>query len=121
MTSKDASDTKTLARRCLVVVCKEKRSKRSDNSDSKEKEVEPPVGKELYDQWIDVNKDCFWNPHLEESIRNLKFVGHLQPYTLLISGRDIYLDTVRNAWGRRSLRPPSGLVLHRVGKSECKQ
>lgn len=116
MAAKEEHTTKTLVRRCLVFVLKEKKAKKLDKSDDKDVH-ETPTGKELFDQWVDANKDCFWNPHLEESIRNLKYVGYLQPYTILVSGRDIYLDTVRNAWGRRSLRAPQNLVLHRVGKS----
>ena len=123
MTAKEG-DMKQLLRRSLVLVFKVKpvhqQSSSSPSSGGKDQSTPPPppptTGHELYDQWIQRNKDCHWNPHLEESVRNLKFVGYLLPHTLLVGGRDIYLDTVRNAWSRRSLRAPHSLTLHRVGE-----
>lgn len=76
----------------------------------------PTAGKNIFESFQAENSGCYWNPHLEESVRNLKFIGQIHPSTLLISGRDIYLDTVRNAFARRVLRPPSGFSLHKVGK-----
>ena len=73
-------------------------------------------GWDIFNDFVGENKDCYWNPHLEESIRNLQYIGYLHPTTLLVGGRDIYIDTVRGAWTRRVLRPPKGFNIVRVGK-----
>ena len=127
--------------RCLVIVFKTKRDRKSDACVSKSTDVAgevggsgrpasphhpgpdagldptgPHSGKALFDSFLTENKDCYWNPHLEESVKNLKYIGLIHPNTLMVCGRDIYLDTVRNAWARRVLQAPGGYSIHRVGK-----
>ncbi len=72
--------------------------------------------KALFDKFQEENKDCYWNPHLEESVKNMKYIGCIHPSTLLICGRDIYLDTVKSAWARKVLRAPANFYLLQVGK-----
>ena len=104
--------------KCLVIVFKEKRSKKYEDQNSK-----IPLGDEtsLFEQFIDENKECYWNPHLEESINNIRHLGFIQPHSLLIGGRDIYIETIRAAWSRRVLRAPGSLVISKVGKLICSQ
>ena len=74
------------------------------------------TGSDIFNDFICENNNCYWNPHLEESVRNLKYIGYLHPTTLLVGGRDIYVDTVRGAWTRRALRPPKGFHIVRIGE-----
>ena len=74
------------------------------------------TGWDIFNDFICENHNCYWNPHLEESVRNLKYIGYLHPTTLLVGGRDIYVDTVRGAWTRRALRPPKGFHIVRIGE-----
>ena len=74
------------------------------------------TGCDIFNDFICENNNCYWNPHLEESVRNLKYIGYLHPTTLLVGGRDIYVDTVRGAWTRRALRPPKGFHIVRIGE-----
>ena len=99
--------------KCLVIVFKEKRSKKCEDQNSKIPLVD---GTPLFEQFIDENKECYWNPHLEESINNIRHLGLIQPHSLLIGGRDIYIETIRAAWSRRVLRAPGSLVISKVGK-----
>ena len=116
MSAKQRSNDAQLHRlidKCLVVIFREKRSRKSDDQNSK---IPLTEGASLFEQFIDENKECYWNPHLEESINNVKHLGFIQPHTLLIGGRDIYIETIRAAWSRRVLRAPGNLVLSKVGK-----
>ena len=133
------SGDQVLAGRSLVVVLREKKtdselqaqgnveSAQRDNSVVATLQHQPQLqaqteqsskrtGSDIFNDFICENKNCYWNPHLEESICNLKYIGYLHPTTLLVGGRDIYVDTVRGAWTRRVLRPPRGFHIVRVGK-----
>ena len=99
--------------KCLVIIFKEKRSKKCEDQNSKIPLLEETS---LFEKFIDENKECYWNPHLEESINNIKHLGFMQPYSLFIGGRDIYIETIRAAWSRRVLRAPGNLVISKVGK-----
>ena len=121
MTSKVCKDEKSLLSRCIVVVLKEKRTKRHQSKLENQTEASsvkgPKSGRELFEDFIAENKACHWNPHLEESVKGLKYAGFLHPSTLLVGGRDIFLDTVRGAWGRKALRAPLNYNITKVGES----
>lgn len=76
----------------------------------------PKSGKEIFESFVSENRTCYWNPHLEESVRNLKYIGCLHPSTVLVGGRDIYMDTVKAAWARKVLRPPVNFTIQRAGE-----
>lgn len=103
---------------CLIIGMKEKKRSRSKSEyvGDFNDDVKPNNGTQLFDAFIERNCDCYWNPHLDESLKNVKYIGCMRSYTLLISGRDIYLETIRSAWSRRVLRAPKGFSLCRVGK-----
>ncbi|ELU02255.1 hypothetical protein CAPTEDRAFT_54960, partial [Capitella teleta] len=69
----------------------------------------------LFEDFVNENRLCHWNPHLEESIKSLKYAGCLHPSTLLVTGREIFLDTIKSAWSRRALRPPPQYSINSVG------
>ena len=60
----------------------------------------------LFEDFIDSNKGCIWDPHLEESLSNVRITGIIFPSTVVIGGRDIYLDTIVLAWSKRIIRSP---------------
>ena len=105
--------TSKLIDKCLAIVFKEKKSKKCEDNNSK---IAVVSGISLFEQFVDENKECYWNPHLEESINNVKYFGFLHPHSLLIGGRDIYIETIRAAWARRVLRAPANFVINKVGK-----
>ena len=72
-------------------------------------------GIEVFKSFVYENKFCSWDPHLQESICKLKYLGYLYPHTLMVGGRGIYIDTVRNAWERKVLQPPCHFRLHQIG------
>ena len=126
----------TLTGRCLAIIFKEKRHKKRTKSSHVKKmkdqstqfneldtTAEPAddkypkfSGKVMFEEFQKVNSKCFWNPHLEESMRGVTFAGWLEPCSLLITGRDIYLETLKSAWAKKVLRPPVGYHMFSVGK-----
>ena len=125
----------SLLSRCMLIVLKEKRSckhestkaaiqnnnnstgQNGDNANSGgQSQRTQRNGQELFEEWQERNKYCYWNPHLEESVKNVKYIGCINPSTILVAGRDIYLDTVKSAWSRRVLRAPSGYGISKLGK-----
>ena len=74
-------------------------------------------GKEILEDFKEQNKTCYWNPALIESIRQLEYLGFVEPCTVLVSGEDIHLENLRSAWGRRVLKAPNNFTIDRIG--EC--
>nr|SVE83861.1 EOG090X0BW7 [Daphnia pulex] len=63
----------------------------------------------------EANGYCYWNGALLEAVTSLKFVGHVTPSTILVTGEESCLETVRSAWARKVLRAPSAYVIVLVG------
>ena len=120
MAKQASRDEIVLSARSLAIVFKERKSKKCDLSKSNDSRTpvtnEVKSGLELFNAFVNENNRCYWDPHLEESVTNLKYEGHVHPHTILVTGRDIYLDTVKNAWLRRAIRSPSGFTVHRLGE-----
>ncbi|KAK7111741.1 uncharacterized protein [Littorina saxatilis] len=77
--------------------------------------TEPHGGKEILDDFKQQNETCYWNPALIESIRQLEYLGFVEPCTVLVSGEDIHLENLRSAWGRRVLKAPTNYTIDRIG------
>lgn len=79
-----------------------------------------PLGRterEIFHDFVEENRTCYWNPHLRESVEGVKFAGFLcDPPCLLVTGRDIYLDTLLTAWSTKVLRSPQGFTIHSAGR-----
>lgn len=100
-----------VAARCVAVVLKPANDQMGKSEDKVRTEHE------IFTDFVDENRTCYWNPHLRESIENLRFAGYLlESLSLLLAGRDIYLNTVLDAWSRRVLRPPQGFRIHTAGE-----
>lgn len=72
-------------------------------------------GKTLLDDFKQQNRTCYWNPALIESIRQLEYLGFVEPCTVLVGGEEIHLENLRSAWGRRVLKAPTGFTIDRIG------
>ncbi|KAK7501990.1 hypothetical protein BaRGS_00006742 [Batillaria attramentaria] len=75
----------------------------------------PYNGKTLLEDFKQQNKTCYWNPALIESIRQLEYLGFVEPCTVLVGGEDIHLENLRSAWGRRVLKAPVNFTIDRIG------
>nr|SVE76603.1 EOG090X0BW7 [Daphnia longispina] len=69
----------------------------------------------LYQNFQEANGYCYWNGALLDAVTSLKFVGHVTPSTILVTGEESCLETVRSAWARKVLRAPSAYVIVLVG------
>lgn len=63
----------------------------------------------------EANAYCYWNGSLLEAVTSLTFVGHVTPSTILVTGDESCLETVRSAWARKVLRAPSAYTIALVG------
>ena len=77
--------------------------------------VEIKSGVQLFKSFRSENSSSFWDPHLQESVESLRYVGLLRPCTILIGGEDLALDTIAASWSRRTLLPPNGYSIHSLG------
>lgn len=77
----------------------------------------PPTldGTVVFKDLVKENSECYWNPTLVQSVRNLEYKGCVTPSTLLVSGSEYTLEVVRSAWARRVLRPPVGFHISMLG------
>lgn len=67
----------------------------------------------------EANGYCYWNGALLEAVTSLTFVGHVAPSTILVTGDESCLETIRSAWARKVLRAPSAYMIILVGKVFC--
>jgi hypothetical protein len=73
--------------------------------------------KAVFSAFVDENRGGSVSTSLDECIQRIKFVGNIEPWTLLLSGEEADLERLRVAWARRNLRPPSGFIIHGLGKN----
>ncbi|CAH1793868.1 unnamed protein product [Owenia fusiformis] len=112
--------------RCIAIVLKP-RNQRSENEGSETDR--PPstildhgnvdftkTGKEMFQEFRTANKNCYWNSQLDECTYNVKYVGYIEPYTLLVGGKDTHLDTLRSTWAKRILKAPKGYIIQKLGE-----
>ena len=77
-------------------------------------------GLQLFKSFRNENSSSFWDPHLQESVKSLKYIGLLRPCTLLIGGDDLPIDTIIASWSRRTLLPPCGFSIESIGTKSLK-
>lgn len=103
---KKTSKSVRITSRCMAIVLKPHQSYSEPEQH----------GSEVFENFRKQNFDCHWNPVLEETFKNITFVGWLQPYTLLVGGEDVYLENLRQAWIRRMLKAPAEHTVLALGK-----
>nr|XP_046226527.1 storkhead-box protein 1-like [Scatophagus argus] len=92
----------------LSQVCPEE-----DKEDSSSPAV-PPVklqhhsGYEVFAHFKAANMQHFWNKALTHALSEIFFLGWIDERVLLIQGKEVHLQVLRNGWTRRTLKPPQG-------------
>uniref|UniRef100_A0A8C0LQ74 Storkhead box 1 n=1 Tax=Canis lupus dingo TaxID=286419 RepID=A0A8C0LQ74_CANLU len=79
--------------------------------------AEEPGGRAVFRAFRRANARCFWNSRLARAASRLAFQGWLPRGVLLVHAPPASLQVLRDAWGRRALRPPRGFRIRAVG--EC--
>ncbi len=82
MSHKEKSTDKQSVRvieKCLVVVFKEKKSRKHEEHKNR---FSAGNKASLFEEFVTENRECYWNPHLQESINNIKYLGFLQVRSL---------------------------------------
>ncbi|KAA0709672.1 Storkhead-box protein 1 [Triplophysa tibetana] len=72
---------------------------------------EPPhhhTGYEIFADFKSLNMKYFWNKMVADAIAEVFFLGWIDEHVLLIQGKEDHLEVLREAWMRRSLKPPQG-------------
>ncbi|CAG9534209.1 unnamed protein product [Cercopithifilaria johnstoni] len=77
------------------------------------------TGHKLFQSFIEENKVCFWNSNLVEAINSTKYIGYIKPSTLFITSiSEQHMQTLRDAWIRRILKPAKGYRIETLGDVE---
>lgn len=80
-------------------------------------DAEEPGGRAVFRAFRRANARCFWNSRLARAASRLAFQGWLRCGVLLVHAPPASLQVLRDAWCRRTLRPPRGFRIRAVG--EC--
>ncbi|XP_040002208.1 storkhead-box protein 1-like isoform X1 [Xiphias gladius] len=83
------------------------------------------TGYEVFANFKAVNMQHFWNKALTHALSEIFFLGWIDEHVLLIQGKEVHLQVLRNGWTRRTLKPPQGfdieciVVSHGVSVEGC--
>nr|XP_055033807.1 storkhead-box protein 1-like [Misgurnus anguillicaudatus] len=83
---------------------------------------EPPhhhTGYEIFADFKSLNMKYFWNKMVADAIAEVFFLGWIDEHVLLIQGKEDHLEVLREAWMRRSLKPPHGFDIKYLGNMDC--
>lgn len=72
-------------------------------------------GYEVFANFKAVNMQHFWNKALTHSLSEIFFLGWIDERVLLIQGKEVHLQVLRNGWTRRTLKPPQGFDIKCIG------
>ncbi|CAI2351604.1 unnamed protein product [Caenorhabditis sp. 36 PRJEB53466] len=72
-------------------------------------------GRQVFDSFVDQNRQMFWNRELTAACDGLVYMGFLRPGTLFISGASHHLAVLKDAWARRILKPAIGYAITSLG------
>jgi len=69
-----------------------------------------------FQEFIEINLQCFWNSALHEAFKNLEYKGSVVPSTIIV-GSTIrkHLTILKTAWSRKMLKSPSGYIIDFLG------
>lgn len=90
---------------------------------TEDKEEPPPSpvklqhhsGYEVFANFKAVNMQHFWNKALTHALSEIFFLGWIDERVLLIQGKEVHLQVLRNGWTRRTLKPPRGFDIKCIG------
>lgn len=74
-------------------------------------------GYDVFASFKAVNMQHFWNKALTHALSEVFFLGWIAERVLLIQGKEIHLQVLRNGWTRRTLKAPQGFDIQTLG--EC--
>ncbi|XP_040891106.1 storkhead-box protein 2 isoform X2 [Toxotes jaculatrix] len=72
-------------------------------------------GYEVFANFKAVNMQHFWNKALTHALSEIFFLGWIDEHVLLIQGKEVHLQVLRNGWTRRTLKPPQGFDIKCIG------
>lgn len=73
-------------------------------------------GKQLFYHFQTANEVLYWNSNLYEAVHNCQLLGYILPSTLLLTGPDLFMETIKLAWSKRLLKAPKGYSIEMVGE-----
>eukprot|EP00058_Branchiostoma_floridae_P028259 XP_002613750.1 hypothetical protein BRAFLDRAFT_84506 [Branchiostoma floridae] len=73
------------------------------------------TGRDIFSDFVAQNRNSFWNKDLVSGINRIDYLGWFDPQTLFVQGSEKDLEALRDAWTRRSLRPPRQFVIESLG------
>ncbi|GLD52188.1 storkhead-box protein 1-like protein [Lates japonicus] len=73
------------------------------------------TGYEVFANFKAVNMQHFWNKPLTHALSEIFFLGWIDEHVLLIQGKEVHLQVLRNGWTRRTLKPPQGFDIKFIG------
>lgn len=73
------------------------------------------TGFEVFANFKAVNMQHFWNKALTQALSEIFFLGWIDEHVLLIQGKEVHLQVLRNGWTRRTLKPPKGFDIKCIG------
>lgn len=77
--------------------------------------LEHHTGYEVFANFKAVNMQHFWNKALTHALSEIFFLGWIDEHVLLIQGKEVHLQVLRNGWTRRTLKPPQGFDIKCIG------
>ncbi|XP_019644736.1 PREDICTED: uncharacterized protein LOC109485498 [Branchiostoma belcheri] len=73
------------------------------------------TGRDIFSDFVAQNRNSYWNKDLVSGINRIDYLGWFDPQTLFVQGSEQDLEALRDAWTRRSLRPPRHFVIESLG------
>eukprot|EP00066_Takifugu_rubripes_P022010 XP_011611276.1 PREDICTED: storkhead-box protein 2-like [Takifugu rubripes] len=98
----------------LAQVCTEDK-RDSASSPPAELNFQHHSGYDVFASFKAVNMQHFWNKALTQALSEVFFLGWIAERVLLIQGKELHLQVLRNGWTRRTLKPPQGFDIKTVG------
>lgn len=75
-------------------------------------------GYDVFASFKAVNMQHFWNKPLTHALSEVFFLGWIAERVLLLQGKEVHLQVLRNGWTRRTLKPPQGFDIKTIGGFE---
>uniref|UniRef100_A0A0X3NXS0 Winged helix Storkhead-box1 domain-containing protein n=1 Tax=Schistocephalus solidus TaxID=70667 RepID=A0A0X3NXS0_SCHSO len=70
---------------------------------------------DLFTSFKNVNLANKSNPFIQKSIERCIFLGHIEPFVILIGGDEATLRAIKSCWMRTQLNPPHGFRIESIG------
>lgn len=71
----------------------------------------------LYQEFLEINLQCYWDAKLSEALANLRYQGYVCPGILVLLANNSSLELIADAWKRRLLLSPPTCRISQFGLS----